>query len=75
MKAKLSQFRVTEYAPGSRPTPRTLRKQIDNGQIPGGYRAPDGRYYVDLDVYNGNKVLTDTLSELLRDPVVAEAVQ
>ena len=74
MKAKLSQFRLTAYAPGSRPCVKTLRRQIDRGLIPGGHKALDGHYYVDMDVYNGNRAMHDTLAALLCDPDVAAAV-
>lgn len=75
MKAKLSQFRITAYAPGSRPCLRTLRRRIEQGRLPGGLKDADGHYYVDMDVYHGNRVMQDTLDELLSDPDVAEAVR
>jgi hypothetical protein len=52
---KLSTFRETFYAPGSRPALATLRIHIDRGLISGGRRDATGRYWVDLDVFLGHR--------------------
>jgi len=71
--AKLSEFRRLIYTPESAPSERTLRARIH--EIPGG-TVEFGHYYVDLDEYaramRMRDTLTGRLSELARDPLLAD---
>jgi hypothetical protein len=48
--AKLREFRAAFFTADSAPAESTLRRQIDNDQLPGGTRVGH-LYYVDLDEY------------------------
>ena len=43
----LSKYREHAYPPGARPDVRTLRRRIDNGELPG--KLEGKRYYVRVD--------------------------
>lgn len=72
--AKLPEFRQLIFTQASAPAASTLRRQIDQRQIPGGMRQ--GRtYYVDLDefdrVTNLRKRLAAEQAELAKNPLLA----
>lgn len=71
---KLSKFRLTIYADGSRPDIRTLRRRIDQRALPGGFRDAIGRYWVDVDLFTTGQSIERRIQELTADPVVAKAV-
>lgn len=49
---KLSTYRKRAYHDGEAPDPRTLRKRIDSGELPG-KREGSGHYYVLVDDKTG----------------------
>jgi len=67
--ATVKAFRDLIYAPGSAPTPSTIRARIERGDIPGGRK--DGRnYYVDLDEYDAVTRLGEKLETRRRELAV-----
>lgn len=50
---KATKFRTEHFAPGSEPSMNTLKKLIDEGELPG--RKMGSIYYVDLDKLNQSK--------------------
>jgi len=69
--ARLSEFRRNYFTEKSAPSVRTLRDQIENNMVPGGYKDPTGRYWVDLDTYES--ILRNAVNGIV-DPVVQRAV-
>jgi hypothetical protein len=72
---KLSQYRLTVYAPGSAPSLGTLRSRIHD--IPGG-TVLHGHYYVDMDkLENVSDLLAKAAKkerELAANPLLADLV-
>ena len=55
MKQKLSSWADDQnYKPGDRPTPDTLRRWAEKGQIPGAYQDANKRWWVDSTVLELN---------------------
>ncbi len=69
----LEKYAALVFAPGSAPTLSTLRRQIQKSQIPGG-RKEVSRYYVDLDVNDHARKLSESvearLDALIADPLL-----
>jgi hypothetical protein len=69
----LEKYAALMFAPGSAPARSTLRRQILKKQIPGG-RKEVSRYYVDLDVNDHARKLSESLEaaidDLIADPLL-----
>lgn len=64
--AKLREFRQSFFTADSAPAESTLRRQIDNDELPGGTRVGH-LYYVDLDEYARHTNLRATLIAQQKD--------
>jgi len=69
--ARLSEFRRNYFTEKSAPSVRTLRDQIEKNMLPGGYKDPTCRYWVDLDTYES--AVRNAVNGIV-DPVVQRAV-
>ena len=69
--ARLSEFRRNYFTEESAPSVKTLREKIEKCMLPGGYKDPTGRYWVDLDTYE--ETVRNAVSGIV-DPIVQRAV-
>jgi hypothetical protein len=69
----LEKYAALIYHPGSAPTQSTLRRQIQNKRIPGG-RKEGSRYFIDLDVNDHARKISESLEaqldDLMDDPLL-----
>jgi len=62
MLMKISQYLEDYFCPGSQPDPRTVRRWIDTGQIPG--QKIGGRHFVDISAINDEPTLATTHAQI-----------
>lgn len=71
---RLSEFRLMEYE-GKPPDIRTLKRDVNDGILIGGFRDARGRYWVDMDIYRKSRKLGNKLDEILIDAEVAALIE
>ena len=60
----LSEYRETRFTPGSRPSINTLKRWINDGELPG--KRIGGLYYVEVDT-ESQSIGKPRLEELMRE--------
>lgn len=72
---RLKHFREKFYDADSRPCMMTLRRDVKNGLIRGGFQDIKGNYWVDQDVFLSTYDIDAVIEGLKSDPLVAKAVE
>ncbi len=59
MRVTVKKYIEQNYAPGSRPTPRTVLRRLRKGQIPHPWTKEGKRVYIDMSVTLTGNLLVD----------------